>query len=57
VEFCRAQVAHHLAVAEATCLPNVRDVALSAARSWQREAQCVERLKALRLKNATRDGS
>jgi hypothetical protein len=40
---CRKQEAHHLAIADAATLDNIRAVALRAAGAWAKEAQDAER--------------
>jgi hypothetical protein len=53
IEFCRAQAATHLARAKASNLPNVRAVALTAAKTWMREAESAERILERRKRNAS----
>ncbi|MBB5686393.1 hypothetical protein [Sphingobium boeckii] len=40
---CRAQEAHHLKIAEASELANVRNIALAAATAWGHEAVWAEK--------------
>ncbi len=52
-EFCEAQAAHHLAKADASDLPNVRAICLTAAKSWMREAESARRLEGRRQRGVS----
>lgn len=49
-DFCRAQAAGHQARADAATLPNVRDVELTAAATWLREADFADKVVARRAR-------